>query len=96
MTAPYDSELRPSTTEDAVLAFYGTVLAWMERARRLGVIRHVNIRQAIPNLVGLVIFYPTVAAEMVDLVGKEPFSARAREVRKQELARLVEAMLAPD
>jgi hypothetical protein len=37
-----------------------------------------------------------VAAEMVDLVGKEPFSARAREVRKQELARLIEAMLAPE
>jgi AcrR family transcriptional regulator len=96
MLAPYDSELRPNATEDDVLAFYGTVLTWMERARRLGAIRHVNIRQAIPNLVGLVLFYPTVAPDMVDLVGKEPFSARARELRKQELARLVQAMLAPE
>jgi AcrR family transcriptional regulator len=96
MTAPYDSELRPAAAASGVLEFYGLLLVWMERARRVGVIRHVNIRQAIPNLIGLVIFYPTVASDLEDLVGKEPFSPRAREIRKRELARTVEATFAPE
>jgi hypothetical protein len=79
-----------------VLEFYVSLATWLERARRQGVIRPLNIRQAIPNLIGLVLFYPTVAGDISDLVGPEPFSPRAREIRKRELRITVRGMLAPE
>jgi hypothetical protein len=57
------------------------------------VIGRINIRQAVPNLNGLVLFYPSVAHDLKPLVGDEPFSARARQSRRQELSRVFRAML---
>jgi AcrR family transcriptional regulator len=95
MVAPDDSEVRKLPSSERSLGFYLGLSRWLERARRAGVIRACSIRQAIPNLMGLVLFYPAVAGDLRELVGAEPFSARAREVRKEELTRLVQAMFAP-
>ncbi|HKP60835.1 MAG TPA: TetR/AcrR family transcriptional regulator [Polyangiales bacterium] len=92
MTAPDDSELR-NHCGGAAEAFYSVVISYLKRARQSGVIRRLNIQQAVPNLIGLVLFYPSVAHDLQPLVGDEPFSARARQIRKQELARLFAAML---
>ena len=69
-----------------------TLWAWIDRARKAGVIRLVNIRQTIFNLVGLVVFYPA-AAEARELSGDEPFSAKARGIRKEELRIALRGML---
>ena len=93
MTAPDDSEVRHAGSVERVVAFFSSVLTWLERARRLGVVRKLSIRQAIPNVMGAVLFYPAVASGLADLVGEAPFSSRAREIRKAELRRLVRGML---
>jgi TetR/AcrR family transcriptional regulator len=95
MAAPDDSEVRQAGSVERALAFYAGVASWLERARRQGVVRKISIRQAIPNLMGLVLFYPAVAGDVADLVGSEPFSARAREVRKAELRQVLRGMLDP-
>jgi AcrR family transcriptional regulator len=95
MSAPDDSDLRRGRATDRVLEFYVSLAGWLERARRLGVVRPLNIRQAIPNLIGLVLFYPAVAGDLSELVGTDPFAPRAREIRKQELRILVRALLEP-
>jgi AcrR family transcriptional regulator len=95
MVAPDDSEVRKLPSSERSLGFYLGLSRWLERARKAGVIRACSIRQAIPNLMGLVLFYPAVAGDLRELVGADPFSARAREVRKEELTRLVKAMFAP-
>ncbi len=92
MTSPADSVLRQSDAND--FEIYRTVASFLERARRAGAIGRVHIRQAIPNLIGLVLMYPAVARDLPDLTGKEPFSPRARAVRKEELSRMVRTLLA--
>jgi AcrR family transcriptional regulator len=95
MSSPNDSELRRLASSERSLAFYAGLSRWLERARKAAVIRPLSIRQAIPNLMGLLLFYPAVADDLRDLVGANAFSSRARQVRKEELLRLVEAMFAP-
>jgi AcrR family transcriptional regulator len=95
MSEPDDSDVRRAPMTARVAEFYVSLASWLERARKQGVIRRLNIRQAIPNLIGLVLFYPAVAADLAPLVGGEPFSPRAREIRKAELRILVRAMLSP-
>jgi len=48
-------------------------------------LRDLSIRQAIPNLMGLILFYPAVANDLRDLLGADAFSPRARQIRKAEL-----------
>jgi AcrR family transcriptional regulator len=95
MTSPDDSELRQAPASARAIELYAAMATWFERARRHGVIRALNIRQAIPNLLGLVLTYPAVAHDLADLVGPEPFAARAREIRKKELRHVLAGMLAP-
>jgi len=95
MTAPRDSDLNLHIGRDEghpVVAIFTTLWAWIDRARKAGVIRPMNIRQAIFNLVGLVVFYPA-AAEARELSGDEPFSAKARRIRKEELRLALRGML---
>jgi AcrR family transcriptional regulator len=91
MSAPDDSELRRGGSGD--LEFYRVVASFLDRARKIGVIGRVHIRQAIPNLIGLVLVYPAVARDLAELVGKDPFSSRARQIRKEELARMIRALV---
>ncbi len=93
MSSPDDSELRTAGSAERSMRFYGAVASWLDRARRAGVIRRLSIRQAIPNLCGLVLFYPAVASDLAVLVGPEPFGGRAREVRKKELRHVLRGML---
>jgi AcrR family transcriptional regulator len=95
MTAPDDSELRSAPASTRAIELYAAIATWFERARRHGAIRALNIRQAIPNLVGLVLAYPAVAHDLGELVGPEPFAPRAREIRKKELRHILAGMMAP-
>ncbi len=96
MSAPRDSELVRAGSAERVMKFYSGLAIWLDRARKAGVIRRVSIRQAIPNMIALTLYYPAVAGDLVDLVGKDPFSPRARQVRKQELRRMLGGLLAPE
>ena len=48
--------------------------AWLDRARRAGVIRNVRVRHALVNLLGLVLFYPAVADDELgrEILGGDP------------------------
>ncbi|HTM22749.1 MAG TPA: TetR/AcrR family transcriptional regulator [Kofleriaceae bacterium] len=98
MSAPRESELRTPDPdgEHIFRELYTIVWAWLDRARRQRVIRAVNIRQTILNLIGLVLFYPAVALEETAIAGDAPFSASARRHRKIELHHLLRGCLAPD
>lgn len=95
MSLPPDSELARAGSHERVVEFYTGLATWLAEARKLGVIRHVSIRQTIPNLMGLVLFYPAIAGDLGQLVGADPFSPRAREVRKAEVRRMIAGLLAP-
>jgi AcrR family transcriptional regulator len=91
MTAPEDSELRRQEAD--ALEFYETVATFLDRARRIGVIGRIRIRHAIPNLIGLILVYPAIAHDLSALIGKDAFSAKARQGRRQDLERAVRALL---
>jgi AcrR family transcriptional regulator len=95
--APIESDLHQPVSEDHPEArFYGTVWDWLERAKRVGAVRaDLNVRQAIFNLVGLMIFYPAMATPENPISGTAPFSPKARSIRKQELRHTLEGMLTP-
>lgn len=92
MAAPLDS---PIEEPHASVEVFTILWGWLDRARRAGVIRRVNIRQALFNLIGIVLFYPAVAEQEPELAGDEPFSPAARRHRKQELRVAVRGMLSP-
>ncbi|MFW6051825.1 MAG: TetR/AcrR family transcriptional regulator [Myxococcota bacterium] len=92
--APMDSDLRqPVDANHPEVRFYQTVWDWLERAKRAGAVRRdLNVRQAIFNLVGLIIFYPAMATPDNPLSGPAPFSIKARRIRKQELRHTLRGM----
>jgi AcrR family transcriptional regulator len=97
MTVPRDSELDLVVGDDPrhpVAQIFTIAWRWLERARAAGAIRAVNLRQALFNLIGLVVFYPA-AAEGGFLSGNEPFSAKARRIRKEELRFALRGALEP-
>jgi len=69
---------------------------WLDRARRAGVIRPVSVREAIVNLMALLLFRPA----LVDAVGGElpfgdPASPTGRRRRQRELAETLRRAFAP-
>lgn len=97
ITAPRESDLRMPNPdgEETFVEFYTIVWTWLERARKRGVIRPVNVRQTIINMIGVTLFYPAVAPEEVEVCGPEPFSASARKHRKRELHYMLRGALEP-
>lgn len=97
MSAPRESELRAPhpDTEGTYVTLFTIVWSWLDRARSAGAIRQLNIRQAILNTIGLLLFYPAVAPEETYIAGPEPFSAKARAKRKHELRFTLRGMLEP-
>lgn len=99
MIAPPEAEVRTPVTPDAdhpVVVFFTIVWSWLDRARRAGAIRKVNIRQTVFNIIGVMLLYPAAAEQEPALVGTEPFSAKARAHRKREIRFMVRGMLATD
>jgi AcrR family transcriptional regulator len=96
--APRDSDLSiPIEADDDYpgIEVFSILWKWLERAKKAGVIRPLNVRQALLNLVGVVLYYPAVAKELGPISGAEPFSAKARRTRKQELRVVLRGMLEP-
>jgi AcrR family transcriptional regulator len=91
MTSPDDSELRRQAPNDEQL--YVIVGQYLDRARRAGVVGRIQIRQAIPNLIGLMLAYPAVAHDLTPLLGGDPFSARVRQARREDLERALRSLL---
>ena len=100
ITAPEDSELRvpvPSRHEELERELFVRLGSWLERARKAGIVRQLNLRQTIVNLVGLVLFYPAVAEHLAggEIAGPNPFSSKAVRIRKEELAEMIRRLFAP-
>jgi len=96
MTAPLEDDVRQDIQSDPdhpVVEFFSTVWSWLERAKRSGTVRALNIRQAMFNLIGLILFYPAAAEQEPDIAGTEPFSPSARGHRKRELRAMVKGLL---
>jgi AcrR family transcriptional regulator len=80
-----------------VFPFFAAVSGWLDRARRIGTIRPIRVRHGLVNLMGLVLFYPSIAGGFgKGLLGFDPTSARAAKARREELGALVRAALAPE
>ncbi len=97
MSAPQESDLRMPNPdgEPIFVEFFTIIWMWLERAKKLGVIRQANTRQTILNMIGVTLFYPAVAPGEIDIVGPEPFSASARKHRKAELHFMLRGALEP-
>lgn len=79
-----------------VIPFFATLSQWLDRARRAGTIRPIRVRHGLVNLMGLVLFYPSIAGGFgKGLLGFDPTSTRAAKARREELGALVRAALAP-
>ena len=94
-TEKQKQRISPPTESSPSDVLFLILAQWLSRARTLGVIRRVSIRQMLFDLVGLITFYPAAARELPEAAGPEPFSRKARETRKRELATIVCRMLAP-
>lgn len=79
-----------------VIPFFAAVSGWLDRARRAGTIRPIRVRHGLVNLMGLVLFYPSIAGGFgKGLLGFDPTSTRAAKARREELGALVRAALTP-
>jgi AcrR family transcriptional regulator len=79
-----------------VVPFFFAISGWLDRARRSGTIRQIRVRHGLVNLMGLVLFYPSIAGGFgKGLLGFDPTSARAAKARREELGTLIRAALAP-
>ena len=79
-----------------VFEFFAAVSGWLDRARRAGAIRPIRVRHGLVNLMGLVLFYPSIAGGFgKGLLGFDPTSTRAAKARREELGALVRGALAP-
>lgn len=79
-----------------VIPFFATISGWLDRARRAGTIRPIRVLHGVVNLMGLVLFYPSIAGGFGrGLLGFDPTSTRAANARREELGSLVRAALAP-
>jgi AcrR family transcriptional regulator len=97
LTMPPESSFQIPVSEEPnhpLVKTYTIIWQWLERAKRTGAIRAVNLPQTILNLIGIVLFYPAVAPMQAAVAGPEPFSAKARAVRKKELRFALKGMLA--
>jgi hypothetical protein len=76
---------------------FAIIGAWLDRARRAGVIRNVRVRHALVNLLGLVLFYPAIADDELghEILDGDPNSPRALRARKEELAAFLRGAFAP-
>jgi len=94
-------ELEESPTAEGLESverrIFGTIAVWLERARRAGVIRRVHVRQALVNLLGVILLYPAVAPDEFghELLGTDPTSAPALRARKSELRAFLHGAFAP-
>lgn len=86
-------------TRDPVVRLFGVLGAWLDRARRAGVVRPLSLRQAIANLMALGLFYPALAEAMDRAGGDRPFgdprAPAARRQRRRELGETLRRALAP-
>jgi hypothetical protein len=78
-----------------VTSIFTVLWNWLDRARRAGVIRQVNLRQTIFNLLGVMLFYPASAQDLQEIAGPDPFSPAARRGWKRELGAFIRGALAP-
>jgi AcrR family transcriptional regulator len=98
LVAPEDSPFHvdPEDADHPVVRLFTILWNWLERARRAGVVRDVNLRQVLFNLLGVMLFYPASAGELAPIAGPDPFSPNARRAWKRELTAFLRGALAPE
>lgn len=70
---------------------------WLDRARRAGVIRRVHVRQALMNVMGVVLFYPATAHCIgTGVLAADPWSSETLKARKRELRTFLSGALFPE
>lgn len=101
IVSPNDSDLDEAISgadADAFDELSGILIDWIVRARQAGVIRHVNARQTLYNVFGVMLFYPAAVddADREAIAGPEPFSPKHTAIRKHELRILLRGVFEPD
>ncbi len=87
----------PGGLESLERQIFGTIGAWLEKARRAGIIRRVHVRQALVNLLGVFLLYPAISPDEFghELLGTDPSSQAATRARKTELRAFLRGAFAP-
>ena len=94
--APISSPMSPNMYDGhPLVSLLMTLTKWFGAARRRGIIRHVRIRHALMDIIGVLVFQPAAAGQMLYLTGPEPFSEEETEKRKAEVATFIRAALTP-
>lgn len=87
---------QPSEESDPTHRLVVRVGEWLDRARRAGAVRDLRVRQALLNVLALVLYYPAVAHDLGrDVLAGDPHDARALASRKRELRAALRGLLAP-
>jgi len=74
-----------------------TLGEWLDRARRAGVVRRVDVRHTLTNVMGVVLFYPaTVHCIGTGVLAADPWSADTLKARKKEMRAFFSGALAPE
>jgi len=70
---------------------------WLDRARSAGVIRRVNVRHALMDVMGVVLFYPATAHCIgTGILAADPWSVETLRARKRELRAFLSGALRPE
>lgn len=86
----------PADRDDPLVRTMVSLGGWLQRARAAGVIRPVDVGNAMLQLFASLLFYPAVADDVgPNVVGGDPWSARAIERWRREVVAFVCGGLAP-
>lgn len=89
--------VQPEDTHDPLVRSLRSLGSWLERARQAGVIRRVDVGNAMLQIFSALLFYPAVANDVGPaVVGDDPWSAAAVERWRREVVAFVCRGLAPE
>lgn len=85
----------PSEMDDPLVRVFEILGNWLKRASSAGVIRKVDGRVAVLQVVGTLLFYPAAVQDVGEsLFRADPFSPKSVRAWKRELTRFLEGALA--
>ena len=89
--------VRPDDHDDPLVRSTASMSGWLHRARAAGVIRHVDVGNAMLQLFAALLFYPSVAGDVgPEVIGDDPWSAAAVKRWRREVTAFVCGGLAPE
>ena len=89
--------VQPDDRDDPLVRSFLSLAGWLGRAREAGVIRAVDVGNAMMQIFSALLFYPAVADDVgPNLLGDDPWSPEALERWHQELTVFVCGALKPE